>query len=159
MKKSSAILLANVVLVSFIGGNVQVNCETKKASPKKTSTVVPSKKVNVTKYKDGTFEGKFTHPDTFYCKAKITIKNNKITNVVWHIYDSKNKVFDEKYENVYQEELYKEQCRNELKDDVNYAPALIKKQDVQKVDAVSGATWSNNLFKEAVKAALKKARK
>lgn len=30
-------------------------------------------------------------------------------------------------------------------------------QDIKKVDAISGATWSNNKFKEVVSIALKKA--
>jgi major membrane immunogen (membrane-anchored lipoprotein) len=158
LKKSAAILSANLILISMVGANNPVNCSPKK-SVKKINLSTGIKKAKLMNYKNGTYTAK-TSPDAegYCCSAKVTIKNSKIISVNWHIYDKQNRIFDEKYENVFDDNLYKKQCRDDLKGAKTYAPALIKKQNIEKVDAISGATWSNKLFKEAVSLALDKAK-
>jgi major membrane immunogen (membrane-anchored lipoprotein) len=116
---------------------------------------------NEIKYRDGEYEVTTDKDyEGFYCKAKITIKNNKITNVEWNIYDSDDKIFDEKYEEVYAgQPIYQQQCRDDLKGAKTYGPKLVEVQDIMKVDAISGATWANENFKLVINLALKKAKR
>lgn len=112
------------------------------------------------KYKDGVYEVK-TEPDHegYYCTAKVTIKDGKISNVEWNIYDFTNRIFDEKYEEIYVgNTVYQEQCKNDLKGAATYGPKLVEVQNINAVDAISGATWTNKHFKAAIKLALKKAK-
>jgi major membrane immunogen (membrane-anchored lipoprotein) len=96
----------------------------------------------------------------YYCKATVTIKDDKIQEIDWQILDENNRVFDETYEEVFEgNEYYQEQCRNDLKGAKTYGPELIEVQDLEKVDAISGATWANQKFKEIIKLALAEAKK
>ena len=108
---------------------------------------------------DGVFEGKSqaNYKDEPYVGiSKITIENGKISKIDFQIIDtSKNEVFDEKYEKHFiGNELYINQCRNDWKGVQNYPKKLVEKQIIDSVDAVSGATWSYNIFKSSVKVAL-----
>jgi len=160
MKKSTAIILANVVLASLINGCGQTSSEVKQSSANNTNTHVSSTQKNVVKFKDGTFEGRYDDgTEGYYCNVKITIENNKITKVDWNIYDMYARLFDEKYEELYANSaLYREQCRDNIKGGKNFGPALIEKQDTKKIDAISGATWAFSLFEGAVNEALIKAK-
>lgn len=159
MKKSTAIILATVVLALLINGCGQSASEVKSSSANNTSTHIESTQKSVAKLKNGTYEGRYDDgSEGYYCKAKITIENNKITKVDWNIYDSSNVLFDEKYEDHFTEEEYKQQCRDNLKGSKNFTTALIEKQDTQEVDAISGASWSYTFFKGAVNKALENAR-
>ncbi|HWT73584.1 MAG TPA: FMN-binding protein [Mobilitalea sp.] len=126
------------------------------------ATVTPAAKEDVAAiYKDGTYTTQ-TDPDYegFYEKATIEVDNGLITSVDWGIYDStrNDKPFDENYEEVYTgQDEYVEQCRSDWKGSRSYAADLIATQDVTKVDAVSGATWTNKLFKGVVNKALEDA--
>lgn len=112
------------------------------------------------KYKDGEYEVKSDRDyQDFYCKAKVTIKNNKVINVEWNIYDVNDRVFDESYEEVYVgEPIYQQQCRDDLKGAKTYGPKLVEVQNIKKVDAISGATWANEMFKLVISLALEKAK-
>jgi major membrane immunogen (membrane-anchored lipoprotein) len=55
--------------------------------------------------------------------------------------------------------LYVDQCRKDYKGVQTYPGKLLQAQHVEKVDAVSGATWSYNIFKASVNEALKNAKK
>ena len=155
MKKSSAIILGIVIFALLIIGFSKNTSEVKLDNTQKVSATED----NVVKYKDGTYEERYYDgAEGFYCNAKVTIESNKITNVDWNIYDKTNKLFDENYENMYDNVSYKQQCRDDLKGSKTYGPTFIEKQDIQKVDAISGATWTNNLFKGAIKNALDKAK-
>lgn len=159
MKKLSLIILANVILVLLMSGCGKATEEAKQNSTKNANTSVSSMEVNAAEYKDGTYEGRYDDgTEGFYCIAKITISSNKITNVDWNIYDKSNRVFDESYEDLYNTAAYKQQCRDDLKGSKTYGSKLIQEQDIQKVDAVTGATWTNKLFKGAIKRALEKAK-
>jgi major membrane immunogen (membrane-anchored lipoprotein) len=73
---------------------------------------------------------------------------------------AKNEIFDEKYENHYREiPEYIQQCRNDWQGVQTYPGRLLGAQDINKVDAITGATWSFNLFKASLVAALTAARR
>lgn len=112
------------------------------------------------KYRDGEYSIT-TEKDVegYYCKAKVSVKNNKVSNVEWTIYDIDGRIFDDTYEKIYEgSPLYQQQCRDNLKGAVTFVPKLVETQDVDKVDSISGATWVNIIFKRAVNQALEKAK-
>ena len=55
--------------------------------------------------------------------------------------------------------LYLQQFRNDWKGIQTYPSMLKEKKDLKKIDCITGATWSCNVFKAAAEEALKKARK
>ncbi|MDP4094530.1 MAG: FMN-binding protein [Bacillota bacterium] len=123
-----------------------------------TNSTITQTKSSV--YKDGIYEVATSPDDEGYItNAKVTITGGKISTVDWYIIDKDGKIFDEKYEEVFAgNKEYQQQCRNDLKGAKTYGPELIKSQDIVKVDAISGATWSNKKFKEVVTLALNKAK-
>lgn len=117
-----------------------------------------------TSYKDGIYTGKsqsYYTRESFVGETTITIKDGKITHVVYTIIDTaKNEVFDKSYEKHFADNpLYVQQCRSDLKGIEAYKQQLLQNQHIEKVDAVSGATWSYNIFKASVEKALKKAKR
>ncbi len=115
-------------------------------------------------YKDGVFEAKSPGPFTsepYLGDAKIVVQAGKITRIDFHIFNVKyNAVFDEYFEDRYARNyVFLDLCRNEVKGQKAYSAKLLEKQGLSGVDAVSGATWSHELFRASVKAALAKARK
>ena len=88
--------------------------------------------------------------------TRLTFENNKIVKVDFQIVDTlHNEVFGADYEKHYPDnEEYRLQCRNDWQGVLNYPKELLQKQDIAKVDAVSGATWSYNLFKASAEKAL-----
>ena len=60
---------------------------------------------------------------------------------------SKQEYFDDKYEKYFADnDEYIKQCRNDWKGIQSYPDSLLKYQDLNKVDVISGATWSYNIF-------------
>ncbi len=125
-------------------------------------------------YADGEYEGKSAlTSEGYYGKAKVKIRNFKIQDIYFEIFDTA--IFKEraisKYKNLkellldesYKEEVYKdmpyyrEQTSNELAGMKKYKSELLQKQDIDKVDAISGATWSYQIFTETMKNTLEKA--
>jgi major membrane immunogen (membrane-anchored lipoprotein) len=94
--------------------------------------------------------------ESFVGVTRLTVKDGHIQNVDFQIIDSlKNEVFDQNYDSHYPDnELYREQCHKDWQGVLNYPKQLLEKQDINKVDAVSGATWSYNLFVSSAKIAL-----
>lgn len=153
MKKNLGLLISGLILFLFITtGLSYMNSVKTDSYSKRAGSVV---------YKDGTYTVKTgVDAEGFYTKATLVIKKGKIQKVSWSIIDSTNRVFDKNYEAVYTgNQVYIQQCRDEMKGIKIYGPELIKVQDVKKVDAVSKATWSNNKFKEVVSLALARAKK
>lgn len=91
----------------------------------------------------------------------ITIKDGWPIDAKFKIVDTaKNEIFDERYEKNFEgNQHYINQCRNDLKGVNAYPEILTKSKDIDKVDAMTGATWSYNIFKDAVNKALIKAKK
>ncbi|MGB8491881.1 MAG: FMN-binding protein [Bacteroidales bacterium] len=110
-------------------------------------------------YKDGNYRGTsrsiYTN-EPYYGHAMIAIKNGKIVNVEFYVRDSsKHEYFDNNYEKYFAgNDEYIRQCRNDLKGTRSYPDSLLKYQDLNKVDVISGATWSFNIFKASAQEAL-----
>ena len=112
--------------------------------------------------KNGTYEGRSSSiygNEPYKGVTIITIKNGKIQQVTFNILDTlKNELFDKNYSSHFPTEpLYQKQCVEDWKGVLLYPAQLLKKQDLKSVDAVTGATWSHNLFVSSAGIALKKA--
>jgi major membrane immunogen (membrane-anchored lipoprotein) len=110
-------------------------------------------------YKDGKYTGisrSVYTSEPYYGNATITIENGKITGVEFFVRDSlKHEYFDDNYERYFSgTPLYISQCRNDRHGVRSYPDSLLKRQDINKVDVISGATWSYNIFKASVQQAL-----
>jgi major membrane immunogen (membrane-anchored lipoprotein) len=113
-------------------------------------------------YKDGSYTGisrSFYLDEPYFGCSKIVVNNGRITNVEFFVRDSsKHENVDDKYEKYFAgNDLYIRQCRNDWTGIQSYPDSLIKYQDLSKVDVISGATWSYNIFKAASLEALKTA--
>lgn len=114
-------------------------------------------------YQDGVYKVETPLDDEkYYTEATVTIEGGKITSVDWTIIDTghDNAPFDEEYYHVMEPyaALYVQQAKDDWSGSRGYSEVLIETQDVDKVDAVSGATWTNKKFKEVVKLALEQAK-
>ncbi len=116
----------------------------------------------IIKYPDGTYEGLSRHTYTsepYWGKVRITVENGLFTGVNFMIRDSNlHETFTKKYKIHYKgNPEYIQQVKNDWKGVQIYPKRLIKSQDISKIDALSGATWSYNIFKASATEALKKA--
>lgn len=111
------------------------------------------------KAKDGVFEGTASSEgDTkSTVNVKITIKDEKITEVVAKELDKNNKEKDKNYGKNAGEKNYK-LAQKAVEGFKKYPDILVKTQNIDEVDSISGSTVSYKLFKEAVKDALKKSK-
>lgn len=115
-------------------------------------------------FKDGVFSGESQSRYTsepYWGKVTLEIKNDNVKLRSFQIIDKeKNEVFGPDYERHFKDNAaYVEQCRNEVKGIKAYTEEFIKSKSMDQVDAITGATWSYNLFKDALNNALEKARK
>jgi major membrane immunogen (membrane-anchored lipoprotein) len=113
-------------------------------------------------YKDGSFEGKSCSIYTgepYWGIARIKIENGIYKEVSFMIRDSSlHETFSKKYAVHFKDNpVYIKQCKKDSKGVKAYPKKLVKKQDLDKVDAMSGATWSCNIFKASVNEAMKNA--
>jgi major membrane immunogen (membrane-anchored lipoprotein) len=115
-------------------------------------------------YIDGVYKAKsqaqYTY-EPYVGYITITIKNGRLIDADFKIVDTaKNELFDERYEKYFEgNQHYIDQCRSDLKGVKAYPDILSKVNDIDKVDAITGATWSYNIFKDAVNKALIMARR
>jgi major membrane immunogen (membrane-anchored lipoprotein) len=115
------------------------------------------------KYHDGTYLGQsratYTN-EPYWGNVSIVVEKGIITGVYFSVRDSDlHETFDAGYEKHFEgNALYTQQCRNDWKGVQNYPGMLKEKQDLKKIDCITGATWSCNIFKAATEEALKKAR-
>jgi major membrane immunogen (membrane-anchored lipoprotein) len=110
-------------------------------------------------YKDGIYKGisRSVYTDEpYYGHLQIVIENGKIIIVEFFVRDSaKHENVDDKYEKYFTgNNEYIKQCRNDWKGIQSYPDSLIKYQDLNKVDVISGATWSYNIFRASCQEAL-----
>jgi major membrane immunogen (membrane-anchored lipoprotein) len=109
-------------------------------------------------YLDGHYKGisRALYTEEYYGNVNIAVKNGWIIRVDFCVRDSaKHELFDANYEHYFTgNNLYVQQCRKDWKGVNAYPDSLMKYQDIEKVDAMSGATWSYNLFKYSAKEAL-----
>jgi major membrane immunogen (membrane-anchored lipoprotein) len=114
------------------------------------------------KYKNGLFVGisrSIYTEQSYFGVTKVSISEDKISEIDFAIIDMENKVFfDKNYEIRFKDSPeYVEQCKNEWKAINIYPGQLLEKQDIDSVDAITGATWSYNMFESSLAEALKKA--
>ncbi len=110
-------------------------------------------------YPDGNYSGqsRFMYTEEpYWGSVSFTLKNGQFDGIKFFIRDSNlHEQFDGNYEKHFQgNELYIQQCRNDWKGVQAYPGKLIETQDIEKIDAISGATWSFNIFIASVKDAL-----
>ncbi len=104
---------------------------------------------------DGTYVGEVSEGNPAnYTKVTLEVKNKKIVNVMAEYRDKKNIIKDENYCKDKPEHLYKV-AQKAVAGMKQYPKLLLKVQDIEKVDAVSGATGSYKDFKAATLKALK----
>lgn len=109
-------------------------------------------------YKDGTYKATYKDFDEHGWKAftEVTIKENKITDVV---FDYVNEEGELKSEDEEYNALMKDTSGTSPEE---FSPALaedlVAKQDVKKVDTITGATASVDNFKKLAEAALNNAK-
>jgi major membrane immunogen (membrane-anchored lipoprotein) len=115
------------------------------------------------KYKDGTYEGisraKYIY-EPYWGSVHFTLKNGQFNDINFIIRDSNlHEMFDEKYEKHFEGNAeYIQQSRNDWNGTQTYPKILSETQDINKIDAISGATWSYNIFRATVNEALKNAK-
>jgi major membrane immunogen (membrane-anchored lipoprotein) len=114
------------------------------------------------KYRNGIFSGQSRSVYTdepYWGMVTITVRKGLIKDVDYIVRDSvKHETFSEKYERHFADiPEYVQQCRNDWKGIQTYPNKFLESQDISKLDAVSGATWSYNIFKASTEEALKKA--
>ena len=155
MKKIKPFFLIIMIMVLFIACSVfkrQNNVNSYK-----------SDSGNPTIYKDGIYVGTSRSSyvsEPFWGKVSMIIKNGSFTSISFTIRDSAlHETFDQHYEKHFQgNELYIQQCRYDWKGVETYPKKLSIKQIPEKVDCISGATWSYNIFQASLKEALKDAK-
>ena len=116
------------------------------------------------RYRDGKYSGQSRHTYTdepYWGRVDFTLREGVFSEVTFIIRDSNlHETFDTLYKKHFQgNELYIQQCRNDWKGVQTYPKKLTETQDIDKIDAISGATWSYNIFKASVKDALNKTKK
>jgi major membrane immunogen (membrane-anchored lipoprotein) len=155
MKKPTTCSLLALMLVPFFFVTV-LNAQDLKL-PVKTN-----QETSMT-FKDGMYVGtsraKYTL-EPYWGKVKLTIKKGLISDIHFAIRDSSlHETFDGNYEKHFEgNPEYIQQSRNDWKGVQTYTKKLSEKKEIGMVDAVSGATWSYNIFKASVNDALDKAR-
>ncbi len=113
-------------------------------------------------YKDGSYEGMSRasyKSEPFWGKVRVVIRNGSISKVSFMIRDSSiHETFNKKYKKHFEgNPIYLEQCRKDWGGVKKYPKKLMKTGDPDKVDVISGATWSYKIFKASLKEALTRA--
>jgi major membrane immunogen (membrane-anchored lipoprotein) len=113
-------------------------------------------------YRDGDFEGRSRSiytDEPYWGIVRIKIENGIFREVSFIIRDSTlHETMSKKYAVHFKDNpVYVKQCKKDSKGIKVYPEKFLKKQDIDKVDVMSGATWSCNIFKASVNEALKNA--
>ncbi len=114
------------------------------------------------RYKDGTYKAMSDIKDDWggYGEAIVTIMDGKITGCEFLSYEKDGKVKDENYGKmngvIKNAGLYKI-AQTAIKNSAQYGTRLVEMQQLDKVDAIAGATMSHELFQNAAGIALKQA--
>lgn len=112
-------------------------------------------------YKDGTYTAT-SEKDNWggWADISITVKDKKIVDCTFTAYDKDGAVKDKTYGmedgQIKNAGIYK-LAQASVEGGQKYPGILLEKQNINKVDAVSGATVSHRLFQDAAKKALKDA--
>jgi major membrane immunogen (membrane-anchored lipoprotein) len=116
-------------------------------------------------YLDGTFQGQsqseYTN-ETYWGHIQITVEDGLFKNINFFIRDSNiHEIVDSMYGiNHYGgNPTYQKQCVDDGNGIKTYPKRLLASQDLDNIDAISGATWAYNIFIASAKEALKDAKK
>ena len=115
-------------------------------------------------YTDGVYteesQDRYT-AEPYWGQATLTVRGGEVQSLAFQIMDKKtNDVFDKTYERHFAgNQTYIDQCRNDLRGLESYIRAFNERKSLDGIDAVTGATWSYNIFKAAVSKALAAAKK
>ena len=117
----------------------------------------------VKKFQDGKYSGQSQSNYTdepYWGSVSFTLKEGLFTGIDFIIRDSVlHEPFDSSYAKHFKDnELYIQQCKNDWKGVQSYPKRLLETQNIDKLDAVSGATWSYNIFRATVNDALNRAK-
>jgi major membrane immunogen (membrane-anchored lipoprotein) len=122
-------------------------------------------KANSGIYPDGTYKGQSRgnyNGETYWGHVQFTIVKGEFTVIQFAVRDS---AFHEPVDSLYgvihfsDNPMYMQQCVEEEHGIENYPKKLLELQDIDKIDAVTGATWSYNIFIASAEDALKNAKK
>ena len=114
-------------------------------------------------YIDGTYKATSSIKDEWggSAEVEIVVKDGKIVSCIFTSYEENGKLKDAEYGKVdgviKNMGLYKI-AQNAVTQSNRYGEMLVNTQDIEKLDAISGATVSFGLFKDAVGQVIKKAK-
>ncbi|MGY0374301.1 FMN-binding protein [Clostridium sp. JNZ J1-5] len=154
MKKVICLVATAVLATSILAGcgNSSKPTDTKPKTEENSNKAAKS-------YTDGTYKASYDHIDGHGWKPQIEIqiKDKKISKVVFDYVNPEGKLKT-------QDENYNKAMKDKSKTSpAEYSPQLgdnlVKTQDIDKVDVVTGATHSSENFKALAKAALANAEK
>ncbi len=154
MKKTAAPLIV-LLLTLFVSSSICAGQDFKISDKGVQDTSV--------RYKDGTYYGKSRAAyvdEPYWGSVGFTLKNGTFTEINFVLRDSNlHETFNEKYEKHFEgNPVYIQQSRNDWKGVQTYPTKLSETQNINKIDAITGATWSYNIFKASVNEALKNAK-
>lgn len=109
------------------------------------------------KVKDGTYTGEYIHPEKNYKVTSVNfdVKDGKITAFAFEEYNEDGTVKDENYGRDKADALY-QLAQISQREAAKYPEMVVEAGDIEKVDAIAGATETLQRLKEAVKDAYKK---
>jgi uncharacterized protein len=151
MKKITSLSSAIFILLLFFTSSICIS-----QNPEVSGGV---HKANKAVYRDGLYEGRSRGEyiyEPYWGISRLKIKNGLFCEVHFMIRDSAlHEIFNENYEKHFSgNPEYIQQCRNDWAGVQAYPKKLSEVQDTNKLDAISGATWSYNIFRASVSDAL-----
>jgi len=151
MKRKEILCLIVFIAVLLIG------CSAQRKQNHPSAENNPEDKTEI--YKDGIYVGTSRSlyiSEPFWGKVCMTIENGSFTSISFGIRDSSlHETFTGEYKKHYEgNPLYVQQVINDWHGVQAYPKKLLKKQNPGKVDCITGATWSYNIFQASLKEAL-----
>ena len=108
-------------------------------------------------YKDGVYEGEYQAADGENTRVVLTIKDGRIVDCVLEARDDMGNIKDENHGKDGSAEDYR-RAQRAVREMKKYPALLIEHQDMDKFDALTGASITYSAMREAVKEALGKAK-
>jgi major membrane immunogen (membrane-anchored lipoprotein) len=151
-KFSFKTFLAGIVLMLFISAGCLAQDTINKPVAGRDSVLI---------YPDGIYSGlsrAIYIDEPYWGLVKFTIAKGRFTDISFGIRDSSlHEPFDGRYEKHFEGNPdFVQQSRNDWAGVQAYPVKLSKAQDTGRLDAISGATWSFNIFRAAIKDAFKR---
>jgi major membrane immunogen (membrane-anchored lipoprotein) len=137
----------------MVAGSLMVGCTSTKEEPKEEATETTTTEQTTEETTEATYKAESEADERGYKGiVEITYKDGKISEVVYNEVgkDGKTKKEDEAY-NTEMEKVSKISAKDAQ---IQLEKALVETQDIEKVDTVSGATGTSELFKTLAKEAI-----